>query len=124
MTTTRQIAPGRMTSFDPGSSVPPAHDSEQLMGIEAAHGAHNYHPLPIVIHAYIRPHGSLYAHVYVPSVPAHGLYTFMCGCVHNCDVGCGVYSAFGSYCHTQCHIPCVVCPVVSASACIYAYGGV
>ena len=49
MTTTRHIASGRMTSFDPGSGAPPPHKPDDLIAIEAAHGANNYHPLPIVI---------------------------------------------------------------------------
>lgn len=38
-----------MTSFDPGATVPPAHSPDELMAIEHKHGAHNYHPLPVVI---------------------------------------------------------------------------
>ncbi len=38
-----------MTSFDPGSAVPPDHTPDELMALETKHGAHNYHPLPIVI---------------------------------------------------------------------------
>ena len=40
---------GTMTSFDPASLVPPSHNSIEFMELEATHGAHNYHPLPIVI---------------------------------------------------------------------------
>ena len=42
-------AKSAMTSFDPGATVPPAHSPDELMAIEDKHGAHNYHPLPIVI---------------------------------------------------------------------------
>jgi ornithine--oxo-acid transaminase len=38
-----------MTSFDPGAAVPPVHTPDELIAIEHKHGAHNYHPLPIVI---------------------------------------------------------------------------
>ena len=40
---------GTMTSFDPASLVPPSHNSDEFMELEATHGAHNYHPLPIVL---------------------------------------------------------------------------
>ena len=38
-----------MTSFDPGSLTAPAHTPEEFMAFEETFGAHNYHPLPIVI---------------------------------------------------------------------------
>jgi ornithine--oxo-acid transaminase len=43
------VPKGTMTSFDPASLVPPSHSSEQFMELEATHGAHNYHPFPIVL---------------------------------------------------------------------------
>ena len=51
MSTTENTHPAsaRMTSFDPGSLTAPAHTPDEYMGLEEAHGAHNYHPLPIVI---------------------------------------------------------------------------
>jgi len=38
-----------MTSFDPGSVAAPEHTPSGFMALEETHGAHNYHPLPIVI---------------------------------------------------------------------------
>jgi len=49
---TKQIHPAvsaKMTSFDPAAVVPPPHSSDEYMDLEQTHGAHNYHPLPIVI---------------------------------------------------------------------------
>jgi len=49
VTTSSEIAAGMMTSFDPGAGAPPSHTPEDLIAIERAHGANNYHPLPLVI---------------------------------------------------------------------------
>lgn len=51
MSTTVHTRPAsaRMTSFDPGSLIPPTHSPAEFMALEETHGAHNYHPLPIVI---------------------------------------------------------------------------
>ena len=49
MTVNTHPESARMTSFDPGSLTAPAHTPEEYMALEETHGAHNYHPLAIVI---------------------------------------------------------------------------
>ncbi len=47
--TDRPDAPVNASSFDAAATQPPAHTPEEYMELEETHGAHNYHPLPIVI---------------------------------------------------------------------------
>jgi len=41
--------PVNTSSFDASAMSPPTHTPQEFMDLEEAHGAHNYHPLPIVI---------------------------------------------------------------------------
>jgi len=38
-----------VSSYDAAATVPPAHTPEEYIALSEAHGAHNYHPLPIVV---------------------------------------------------------------------------
>ncbi len=45
----REISVGTMTSFDPGSAVPPSHSPDELIAFEQGLGANNCRPFPLVI---------------------------------------------------------------------------
>ena len=47
--TDRPNTPESTSSFDASAMTPPAYTTEEYMELEETHGAHNYHPLPIVI---------------------------------------------------------------------------
>ena len=48
--TDRPDPPVHTSSFDAAAQTPPAHTPEEYIALAEAHGAHNYHPLPIVVY--------------------------------------------------------------------------